>query len=265
MPNLSAVLAGAALAMTVSAATALTVLELLPTGLSSVVNPTSRWALTPFAWGFRWFEVSLALAAFALAFSFLRALPRFRIGVVVVVVVVVLFALGRSFVGWVNMDAPGAPATVTGGIHWGLGIVSFISSIVAMFLTARSLRRNAQKGYLQHFSLVMGCITSAAIVLMFGASRSPEMAAFFGLFERAFYITTIIWIGTVRVTVFTLRLRASQSAQCPCVNNAVFTSRSSTPALTPVQYTHRHRGEVRVVASRIGMGKSTTLVRASDK
>ena len=205
MPNLSAILAGAALAMTVSAATALTVLELLPTGLSSVADPTSQWALTPFFWGFRWFEVSLALAAFALAFSFLRALPRFRIGVVVVLV---LFALGRSFVGWVNMDAPGAPATVTGGIHWGLGIVSFISSIVAMFLTARSLRRNAQNRYLQQFSLVMGWITSAAIVLLFAASRSPELARFFGLFERAFYVTTIIWIGAVSVAL--LRQRPSR-------------------------------------------------------
>jgi hypothetical protein len=205
MPNRSTVLAGAALAMTVSAATALTTLELLPTGLSSVANPTSQWALTPFLWGFRWFEVSLALAAFALAFSFLQALPRHRLGVVVMLA---LFALGRSFVGWVNMDAPGAPATLTGEIHWGLGIVSFISSAVAMFLTARSLRRNAQPGFLRQFSLVMGWITSAAIVLMFGASRSPELARYFGLFERALYITTIIWIGTVSVNQ--LRQRPSR-------------------------------------------------------
>ena len=203
MPNLSAVLAGAALAMTVSATTAFTVLELLPTGLSSVADPTSQWALTPFFWGFRWFEVSLALAAFALAFSFLRALPRYHLSAVVVLV---LFALGRSFVGWVDMDAPGAPATLTGEIHWGLGIISFISSIVAMFLTARSLRRNAQKSRLRQFSLVMGWITSAAIVLLLGASRSPELAGYFGLFERAFYIATIIWIGTVSVTLLRQRL-----------------------------------------------------------
>jgi hypothetical protein len=198
MPNLPAVSAGAALASTVSAATAFTTLEVLPTGLSSVADPTSQWALTAFLWGFRWFEVSLALAAFALAFSFLRALPRYRVSVVVVLA---LFALGRSFVGWVNMDAPGAPATLTGEIHWGLGIVSFISSTVAMFLTARTLRRNAQNGHLRQFSLVMGWITSAAIVLMFGASRSPELAGYFGLFERAFYITTVIWIGTMSVTL----------------------------------------------------------------
>ena len=36
---------------------------------------------------------------------------------------------------------------------------------------------------------------------MFGASRSPELAGYFGLFERAFYITTIIWIGTVSVSL----------------------------------------------------------------
>ena len=198
MPHLSTVSAGAALAATVSAATAFTTLELLPTGLSPISDPTSQWALTPFIWGFRWFEVSLALAAFALAFSFLRALPRYRINVVVVLV---LFAFGRSVVGWVNMDAPGAPATVTGEIHWSLGIVSFISSIVAMFLAARALRRNAQNGHLQKFSLVMGWITSVAIVLLLGASRSPQLAGFFGLFERAFYITTIIWIGTVSLTL----------------------------------------------------------------
>ena len=205
MPHLSTGSAGVALAATVSAATALTVLESLPTGLSSISDPTSQWALTPFLWGFRWFEVSLALAAFALAFSFLQALPKYRISVVAVLV---LFALGRSVVGWVNMDAPGAPATVTGEIHWGLGIVSFLSSAVAMFLTARSLRRNAQKGQLQQLSLVMGWITTAAIVLMFGASRSPELAGYFGLFERAFYITTIIWIGTVSATQ--LRQRPSR-------------------------------------------------------
>jgi ABC-type Fe3+ transport system permease subunit len=57
-------LAWAALA---SAVLAFCVLQFSPTGLDPVKDAVSEWGLGPYAWGFRWFTISLAVAGAALA------------------------------------------------------------------------------------------------------------------------------------------------------------------------------------------------------
>ncbi|MEA9985965.1 DUF998 domain-containing protein [Subtercola sp. RTI3] len=191
--------AGVTVAAVISAAAALTTLELAPTGLSSLRAATSQYALTAYTWGFQWFEVSLAIAATALAISVASRFPRHRNGLVVSLVLV---ALGRSVVGWINMDAPGSPATARGDVHWTLGIISFIATVFAMFFAQRTFRDSRHDSLLSRWSALMGATTAAAIVLLFAASQLNGLSILFGLFERAYYISTMIWIATIAVNQY---------------------------------------------------------------
>ena len=65
----AALLAWAALA---SAVVAFGVLQFSPTGLDPVRHAVSEWGLGPYAWGYRWFTVSLAVAGAALVRSYGR-------------------------------------------------------------------------------------------------------------------------------------------------------------------------------------------------
>ena len=202
-PPWAAFLAGAA---TVSAALALVVLEVSPTGLSSLSNAVSQWALTPYIWGYRWFVLSLAAAGVALAVSIAATHRKKSSGVVISLG---LFAFGRSFVGWVNMDAPGAVATVRGDVHWVLGFISFISGIVAMFLTARLLRAGRRRSALSVFCLVIGWIALASLVLFLVAGA---VSGDLGLFERCFYVSVLVWMATMVVAILRGALLADSTA-----------------------------------------------------
>jgi hypothetical protein len=93
-----------------SAVVAFGVLQFSPTGLDPVRTAVSG-GLGPYAWGYRWFTVSLAVAGTAPAVAVPSVLLRRARPAQVLLV---LFALARSVVGWVPMDAPGAAATTTG-------------------------------------------------------------------------------------------------------------------------------------------------------
>jgi hypothetical protein len=209
--NLSRPVGVIAVAAVASAVVAFIVLEVSPTGMSSLANAVSQYALTRYIWGFRWFEVSLTIAGVALASVFATSFRQSHIGEVIALA---LFAFGRSFVGWVNMDAPGAAATLRGDIHWGLGIVSFVSMIVAMFLAARTLRAAEGHESLRTFSLILAWLTLACIALFFASTRVLALSAFLGLIERGFYVATMVWVATISVQA--LRGRFDQpKLSCP--------------------------------------------------
>jgi hypothetical protein len=190
------------LASVASALSALIVLEISPTGLSSVTSAVSQWALTPSAWGYRWFTISLAIAGIAMAIQLWGWLQRRRVGIAISLT---LFALGRSVVGWVNMDAPGAAATPRGDVHWLLGFVSFVSMIVAMFLTASATRGRKRRGWVSIFCLILSVFTLSAIALFFGSVGMSALASFLGVFERAFYVASMLWMAVMFVAVLAQR------------------------------------------------------------
>ena len=189
-----------------SASSALAALEVSPTGLSSVTSAVSQWALTSYAWGYRWFTISLAVAGLALAIQLWGWLPRGRLGVATALT---LFALGRSIVSWVNMDAPGAAVTTRGQVHWILGFVSFVSMIVAMFLAAKATHGRKRRGRVSVFCLILSVLTLSAVALFFGSVGISALANVLGLFERAFYAISILWMGVMFVVVFSQRRRNS--------------------------------------------------------
>ncbi len=173
-----------------SAVLALVVTEIAPTGVSPVRGAVSEWALTPYEWGYRWFTLSLTVAALALLVA---AIATFgRRGGRGIAIALAFVAFGRSFVGWVPMDAPGAAATTTGRVHFALGAISFVAFVVAAVLVARTLRRCVAADGLRLFSLVVAVL---AAIFLIGIAAGP--ASVFGLVERAFYGCLLVWLAVL--------------------------------------------------------------------
>lgn len=177
---------GVAVAAVASAVLAFAVTELAPTGLSPVNTAVSEWALTPYEWGYRWFTLSLTVAAIALMVAAVSTFGRRGLPVAIALGFV---AFGRSFVGWVPMDAPGAMATTTGRVHFALGAISFVAFVAAAFLVRRVLRSEDADG-LRRFSLIIGVL---AAVFLVGIVVAP--ASIFGLVERGFYLCLLSWLA----------------------------------------------------------------------
>lgn len=181
--RLASVLSCAAVA---SAVLAFVVTEVAPTGLSPMRTAVSEWALTPYEWGYRWFTLSLTVAALALLVAVVAHGGRRGVPVAIALGFV---AFGRSFVGWVPMDAPGAMTTTTGRVHFALGAISFVAFVAATFLVRRTVR-GEQAAALRRFSLVIGVL---AAVFLIGIVVAPT--SIFGLVERAFYLCLVSWLA----------------------------------------------------------------------
>ena len=196
-------LAWAALA---SAVAAFCVLQLSPTGLDPVRAAVSQWGLGPYAWGFRWFTLSLAVAGAALAVAVPPILVRRRGAALVLLA---LFALGRSFVGWVPMDAPGAPATATGVFHWTLGLISFISFIVlALMLGARSVLPGRSRAAGRALT-ALGLAGAVCVLEMVASTRVPALMNVFGIFERLDYLAMTVGLAVLAALASGARRRAT--------------------------------------------------------
>lgn len=201
----AALLAWAALA---SAALAFGVLQLSPTGLDPLTHAVSEWGLGPYAWGYRWFTVSLAVAGAALAVAVPAVLVRRRGPAQVLLV---LFALARSVVGWVPMDAPGAAATTTGLWHWALGTVTFVSFVVLAFmLGARSVLPGP--GQAVGRSLTgLGLVGAVCVLEMSAATRVPALMTMFGLVERLDYLAMAVGLAMLAALASGARRGATPS------------------------------------------------------
>jgi hypothetical protein len=126
-------------------------------------------------------------------------------------VLLVLFALARSVVGWVPMDAPGAAATTTGLCHWALGMVTLISFVVLAFmLGARSVL--PRSGQAQGRALTGLRLVGVVCVLeMSAATRVPALMEMFGLFERLDYLATTVGLAALATLASGARRGATPS------------------------------------------------------
>lgn len=186
-------------AATLSAAVALVAIELVPTGLSSVSSAVSETGLTDYAWAYQWFTVSLAVAGAAGAWISRVVFSR---RIVLLSVLFLLLAAGRSLVGWVPMDAPGAEGTTMGFIHWLLGIITFVSFVVLALVAAGSLRQHVDRGWFGMTSRVLGLVGLVCLIVMGLRTAVPAAEDVFGLFQRVLYVALVLWLGCYATTAW---------------------------------------------------------------
>lgn len=194
----SAVVWGAtALAGVGVAGTSLVVLHAKRTGVSPVRDPVSAYGATPDRAWYRVAVVATGVAGAAEAIGISSALR----GVRLVVLCLWAFAVARVLIGWFPMDREDAPRTTTGRIHWILAVVAFAAITVAALRLRSSLARNGlwPDAY-GTLSALAWCMFVAAVAALFVRGTS-QLARWFGLAERVFYVTMFAWLAAVGVAL----------------------------------------------------------------
>jgi hypothetical protein len=159
-----------------------------------------------------WIQIAnfVLLGVLLLAFtggvaSELRDGKASRGGPILLAIISILFIVSGPFV----MDPMGTPldqATIHGTIHGLAGGIIFILMPVTCFVFLRRFRTDPDWVSLKGWTLALGTIVAAAVVLLTVASKSPNLAVVFqgwlGLIQRIIIVPFMLWIF-----LFALRLR----------------------------------------------------------
>ncbi len=190
---------GGLVALVAIAVTALSLiaLHLLPTGLSPLRDPVSRYGITRFRAGYASAALSAGVAGIGSLVA-VAALP----GSLPTVVLLAVFAAARILIPFFPMDAPDAATTTTGRVHNLLAVLAFGGVIAAMFVAAGMLHDAgfATAGLVATIGGVVGVVGT---VLMLVSRRSPSLAWGFGFGERLIYLAFIVWIAVLGVSALT--------------------------------------------------------------
>jgi hypothetical protein len=173
-------------------------LHSLPTGLSPVADPVSRYGISRFARGYRVLTLAMAAAGAAVAVGIASALPGLAASTVVYVWV---FAIARAVISWFPMDEPGTtPPTPHGRRHTWIAIVTFLAAVLMSRQLAGLLgatgawpATRAVLDGLAVFLVVAVLLAAAALVWEQGMGGHRS----FGLAERGLYLGIFAWLGVV--------------------------------------------------------------------
>jgi hypothetical protein len=165
-----------------------------------------------------WIQIASFLVFGALLFVFTRGLldafpdgKASRWGLILLTTISVLFFISGPFV-MDPMGTPQAQATVHGTIHGLAGGIAFLCMPIVIFVYLRRFHADPQWRFLYTWTLVLGIIVTAALLVFTIISKSPDLTATFtdylGLFQRALIVPFMLWLF-----VFALGVRQrSQSA-----------------------------------------------------
>jgi hypothetical protein len=186
----------AAVAVAVQTA-ALIALHVLPTGYSPVRDAVSDYGVGRYRAWFWGQAVAGGIACLALAIALAQTTPSVP---TLVVVMLVIAAIARFLIPAFATDQHGSRfQTMHGTIHMILAIVIFASVIIAASELGSTLEHEAAwqgvKGWLTTLPWVM---TGAAIGLIVGL-RAPRLHLIYGLIERLFYVSSIVWFFIVSI------------------------------------------------------------------
>lgn len=172
-------------------------LHVLPTGLSPLIDPVSRYALTRFGFLYRAATVAAAVAGAGAAVS--TAARYAGVGAVVTIALLVLFALSRALIGFFPMDDPAAEKSSTGAVHTILAFAAF-GSITAAAFVAGGVFHDGGDPVLANVSTATGVAMALGTIGMLIASRTIRTRSLFGAAERLIYLGFISWFIAVGVT-----------------------------------------------------------------
>jgi hypothetical protein len=171
----------------------LTFLHVEPTGLSPVRSAVSQYGITSFRTGYRVATIGFAVAGIALAVGIDRVARGG--GKNAVVVLLFVFALSRAAISWFPMDAPGTEPSQVGRTHGMLAFVAFVSAALAAFRLAGVLSKAQHWHSLATVSAVLGWAMVVCLVALALSRSFPAMKARFGMIERGFYLSAIVWFA----------------------------------------------------------------------
>ena len=120
-----------------------------------------------------------------------------RWGLILLTIIAILFIVSGPFV----MDPMGTPlnqTTLHGTIHGLAGGIIFIMMPISCFVFLRRFREDSNWRSLQWWTLILGIIVAAAVVLLTITSKSPSLAIVFkdwlGLIQRFIVVPFMLWV-----------------------------------------------------------------------
>lgn len=173
-----------------------------PTRLSAVRDPVSQYGISAYRSGYRVATIAFAAAGLALAVGIGQTPGVSGRGAPITLLLV--FAAARAAISWFPMDAPGAPRTATGRIHWLLAIAAFGSATAAAFRLAGSLRGGIRWHSLAPTSRALAWAMLACLIVMALSRSLPAVRARFGAVERGFYLCAIAWFSVFAMACATV-------------------------------------------------------------
>ena len=123
-----------------------------------------------------------------------------RWGLILLTTIAILFIVSGPFV----MDPMGTPQnqiTIHGTIHGLAGGIIFIMMPISCFVFLRRFRSDPNWRSLQGWTLALGIIVAAAVVMLTICSKSPDLQIVFkdwlGLIQRFIVVPFMLWIFIV--------------------------------------------------------------------
>jgi hypothetical protein len=120
-----------------------------------------------------------------------------RNGLILLTIVAFCYFFSGPFV----MDPTGTPlsqVTIHGTIHGILGAIAFMLMPISCFVYLRVFNQDPNWRSMRGWTLVLGSISAAALVLLTIASKFPQMQTIFadwlGLIQRTLIIPFMIWV-----------------------------------------------------------------------
>ena len=179
-------------------ASCLVYLHIAPTGLNPVRDPVSQYGITDYFTFYRAAALSLGVASLTLAVALLEALTEANAAGIVFLVIL---GFARLTIGWVPMDAPGAPRTSTGLRHNLLATAFFASATVAAFLFTGTFADDPALSGIAPASGVLAWAMAVFSALILLTSVVGPLKTFFGLAERLLYVAVLAWVATVAIAL----------------------------------------------------------------
>ena len=179
-------------------ASCLVYLHIAPTGLNPVRDPVSQYGITDYFTFYRAAALSLGVASLTLAVALLEALTEANAAGIVFLVIL---GFARLTIGWVPMDAPGAPRTSTGLRHNLLATAFFASATVAAFLFTGTFAGDPALSGIAPASGVLAWAMAVFSALILLTSLVGPVKKYFGLVERLLYVAVLAWVATVAIAL----------------------------------------------------------------
>ena len=164
-----------------------------------------------------WIQITNFIVFGALLLAFTRAVAAefqrgkaSRGGLILLTIIAVCYLLSGPFV----MDPANTPReqmTLHGTLHGIFGAIVFLLMPISCFVFLRRFREDPKWQFLQGWTLVLGTISAAGMILLTVATKLPDtqnvFSAWLGLIQRTAIVPFMIWLF-----VFALGLRR-QSTQ----------------------------------------------------